>query len=151
MDRENDLKQTEALQAQMKMWADARVEARKEHAARAAEGQQLLAERRATIYRQAYQLSTNELNPTTGAICWPVALQDAKFQDNRTQLEELFRQHVGYGERRSATAQEIATSVDQWSRMLRNDAGSMPREDYLAAQKFLLGLKYAAASQAEST
>jgi hypothetical protein len=43
-------------------------------------------------------------------------------------------------------AQEIARNIDQWSHSLRNEVGSMSREDYLAAQKFLLGLKYGAAS-----
>lgn len=149
LNRVNNLKQTEALLAQEKMWDDARIQARNEHNARLAAGQQLLEERRATIYRQAYQLPARELNLATGAISWPAALQDAKFQANRAQAEELFRQHVGY--RRTVTANEIARAVDTWSRTLRNEVGSMPREDYLAAQKFLTGLKYSAASIVEST
>src|SRR3954453_19023453 len=51
LDRENNLKQTEALQLQKKMWNDARIQARKDRLIRAAQGQQLLAERRATVYR----------------------------------------------------------------------------------------------------
>lgn len=146
LNRENNLKQTEALHSQKKMWSDALYQARKESEARAAEGRRLIAEKQATVYRNAYQLSAHELNLKTGAISWPVALQDARFQENRDRLEELFRQHVGYGASNAGSAQEIARSVDQWARVLRNDVGSMPREDYLAAQKFLLGLKYGAAS-----
>ena len=140
----NNLQQTQALLAQKKMWEDARIQAHKDAEDRLAEGQQLLSERRATVYRQAYQLSANELNMKTGAICWPAALQDTKFQQNRVRIEELFRQYIGYGSPEAGTAAEIARSVDQWARTLRNDVGSMPREDYLAAQKFLLGLKYGA-------
>src|SRR5262249_55634622 len=51
LDRDNDLKQTEALHLQKKMWNDARIEARKQRQIRAAEGQQILAQRRATVYR----------------------------------------------------------------------------------------------------
>ena len=116
LDRENNLKQTEALLAQKKMWSDARIQERKDHEARSAEGRKLLAERRTTIYRQAYQLSASELNLKTGAICWPNALQDDKFQENRARLEELFRQHVGYGAPQVNMAQEIARSVDQSAR-----------------------------------
>jgi len=58
----------------------------------------------------------------------------------------LFRQHVGYGVPRANVAREIALNVDQWSRVLRSEVSSMSREDYLAAQKFLTGLKYGAAS-----
>ena len=144
LDRENNLKQTAFLLAQKKMWSDARLQERKDHEARRAEGRKLLAERRTTIYRQAYQLSASELNPKTGAICWPKALQDDRFQENRARLEDLVRQHVGYGAPQVNMAQEIARSVDQWARALRNEIGSMPRDDYLAAQKFLLGLKYGA-------
>ena len=150
-DRENNLKQTEALFAQKKMWSDARIQERKDREARSAEGRKLLAERRTTIYRHVYQLSASELNLKTGAICWPNALQDDKFLENRARLEELFRQHVGYGAPQVNMAQEIERSVDQWGRALRNEVGSMPREDFLAAEKFLLGLKYGAARLVEST
>lgn len=144
--RENNLKQTAALVAQKKIWTDARAQERKEHAARVAEGRKLLAERRATFYRTAYALSEGELDFKTGTIGWPIALGDERFQANRERLEELFRKHVGYGTPRANMAPEIARAVDQWARVLRNEVGSMSREDYLAAQKFLLGLKYGAAS-----
>jgi hypothetical protein len=146
LDRENDLKQTEALHLQKKMWEDARIQARRDRAARSLEGQQILAERRATVYRDAYLLSAEELNIKTGQIAWPEALGDSRFEANRVRLEELFRQHVGYGVPRANVAREIARSVDQWSRVLRSEVSSMSREDYLAAQKFLLGLKYGAAA-----
>jgi hypothetical protein len=146
LNRENNLRQTEALQLQKKMWEDARVQARKAREVRCAEGKQLLAERQATVYRDAYQLSAGELNYKTGEITWPAALQDSRFEANRGRLEELFRQHVGYGTPRTNMAREIARSVDQWSRVLRSEVSSMSPEDYLAAQKFLLGLKYGAAS-----
>jgi hypothetical protein len=151
LDRENNLKQTEALLAQKKMWSDARIQARQDRDARSAAGREILAQREATIYRQAYQLSASELNLKTGELCWPAALQDAKFQENRVHMEELFRQCIAYGSPEPGTTAEIARSVDQWSRTLRNDIGSMPREEYLAAQKFLLGLKYGAASLVAST
>ncbi len=150
-DRENNLKQTEALFAQKKMWSDARIQERKDREARSADGRKLLAERRTTTYRQVYQLSASELNLKTGAICWPIVLQDDKFREKRARLEELFRQHVGYGAPQVNMAQEIERSVDQWGRALRNEVGSMPREDFLAAEKFLLGLKYGATRLVEST
>jgi hypothetical protein len=146
LDRENDLKQTQALHLQKKMWEDARFQARKDRDARIAEGRMVLAERRATIYREAYQLSSNELDIKTGKIAWPAVLQDSRFAANRARMEELFRQHVGYGVPRANMAGEIARSVDQWSRVLWSEVGSLSRENYLSAQKFLLGLKYGAAS-----
>jgi hypothetical protein len=151
LNRDNNLKQTEALHLQKKMWEDARFQARRDREARLAEGRQLLAERRSTVYRDAYQLSASELNSNTGEINWPEALRDSRFEANRVRLEELFRQHVGYGVPRANVAREIARNVDQWSRVLRHEVSSMSREDYLAAQKFLLGLKYGAASVVVAT
>jgi hypothetical protein len=151
LSRGNDLKQTEALYAQQKMWSDARIEARNDRELQSQQGQHLLAMHRATTYRDAYRLSDRELNVKTGAISWPEALQGAKFSANRDRVEELFRQHVGYGAPQAKTAQEIARSVDQWSRSLRNDIATMRPEEYLAAQKFLIGLKYSAASLVETT
>lgn len=142
--RENNLKATEGLLAQKKMWSDARIQARKDRDARIAEGQQLLAKRRATIYRQAYQLTDSELNMKTGEISWPVALQDSCFQESRERMEELFRKHVGYGMPQADAVGEIARAVDQWSRSLTNEVSSMPKAEFLAAQKFLTGLKYSA-------
>jgi hypothetical protein len=146
LDRKNNLKQTAGLQAQKKMWTNARDAARKAAQARAAEGQDLLSQRRATVYRGAYQLSPAELDRTTGAVSWPVALQMARFHNDRVRIEELVRQYVAYGSKDASTATEITRSVDMLSRTLVRDIATMPREDYVAAQKFLLGLKYSTAS-----
>src|SRR5262245_33415573 len=50
LNRDNDLKQTEALLLQKKMWDDARVQARRDRETRLNEGRELLAERRSTLY-----------------------------------------------------------------------------------------------------
>ena len=144
LDRENDLKQTEALIAQKKLWGDARTQSQKSRTARRADGRLVLAERQTTVYRTAYQLSAHELDTTTGTICWPAGLDRAKFDDCRAELGELFQQHFGYGEPQAATADRISHTIDNVSRSLKADRGDLPRDEYLAAQKFLTGLKYAA-------
>ncbi len=151
LSRDNDLKQTEALYTQEKMWNDARIEARNDRELQAQQGQHLLAIHRATSYLEAYQLSDRDLNVKTGEIKWPEALQGAKFSANRDRMEELFRQHVGYGAPQAKSAREIARSVDQWSRTLQKEVATMPHEDYLVVQKFLTGLKYSAASLVQAT
>lgn len=150
LDRENDINQTKALLAQKKLWSDARIQERKDREARSADGRQLLAQRRATNYRDAYQLSANELNLSTGSITWSGVLLESRFEQNRARLEELFRQHVGYGLPRADVARQIDRTIDQWSRSLRSEVSTMSREDFLAAQKFLMGLKYGAKSVVEA-
>jgi hypothetical protein len=142
LDRENDLQQTAALLTQRKLWDDARVQARKDRDARRLAGQQLAAERATTVYRDAYQLSVNELDPITGEINWPVVLTADIFAPQRAQLEQLIKQHFIYGELPPETATEIVRLVDSVSKSLRREIRSVPREEYGAAQKFLMGLKY---------
>jgi hypothetical protein len=124
------------------MWEDARIQAREERNARRLAGRQIAAQRAATVYREAYQLSASELDPITGEIFWPAALQCEKFAPQRAQLEQLIKQQFIYGESQPATAAEIARTVDLCSKALRREIGSLPRDEYSAAQKFLMGLKY---------
>jgi hypothetical protein len=148
LDRENDLKQTAALIAQKKMWATERAELRNSRNAQRAAGLQLAAEKQATVYREAYHLGPNDLDVNTGTIAWPAALQCAQFDAERTQINELFQRHFSYGDPQAEMATQIARSVDQLSRTLGRSIGSLPRDQYSAAQKFLRGLKYTAASYA---
>jgi hypothetical protein len=142
LNRENELLKTDALHAQQRMWRDAIEEVRYHHEARVAEGRSKLAARRLTVHRAAYRLSPIEFNTISGRISWPVVLQAAKYGRSRARLEELFRQHVGYGDPQPGTAQEIARCSDELIRGLRKDIGIVPRDEYLAAQKFLRGLKF---------
>lgn len=146
LDRENDLKQTEALFAQKKLWSDARTASDKARAARRNDGRSVLAERKTTVYSQAYQLSSKELDSSTGTICWPTGLDRPGFDDCRAELGELFQQHFGYGQPEAATADRISHTIENVSRALKADRDTLPRDEYLAAQKFLAGLKYAAAT-----
>jgi len=141
LNRENDLKQTRALLYQKQLWSDACRAERRVHDTRVTEGKLVLANRRATVYREAYRLSSSELNLTTGEINWPAALQYEELSAERAKIEELFREHTSYGDPQAKNAEEIATAVDQLSRRLRSEIASIPSNEYLAAQKFLRGLK----------
>jgi hypothetical protein len=147
---DNNLKQTETVQAQRKLIDDARFQVRKDFEVRAAEGRRLLAAKRATIFRNVYELSSSDLDLKTGAINWPSVLRGSKFDDSRNRLEGLFHEHVSYGGANPETAREIARTIDRLAGALRKDIGTLSREDYMAAQKFLLGLKYGAESVVQS-
>ncbi len=146
LDRENDLKQTQALLTQKKMWSDARTQEQKDRQTRSNEGQQLLAARQASVYRQAYQLSARDLDPISGALNWPAILQTEQLGEQCDRIGELVREQIAYGDPQPATAREIARAVDLCSRTLRSAMNTMPREEYLAAQKFLVGIKYSTAT-----
>jgi hypothetical protein len=147
LDRENDLKQTIALHTQTQMWAEARAKERANRNAQASAGRQLADERVATTYRRAYRLSADDINPTNGAIHWPAVLQDEKFASQRSQIEQLFLQHFIGGDKQDEVTVELGRVVDSCAKSLRRDSKTLPREEYLASQKFLMGLKYAPPTQ----
>jgi hypothetical protein len=149
LDRENDLLQTQALHAQKKMWADARAQERNERNSQLAAGRQVAAQRQATEYRNAYQLSADDVDLITGDVRWPAALQCEIFAPQRVQIEQLLRQYLAYGDPQPQTAAEIARTAGALSQDLRRELTSVPREEYLAAQKFLMGLKYSPSSISE--
>jgi hypothetical protein len=145
LDRENDLKQTAALHAQKQMWADARAKERADRNAAAKAGSQLADERAATVYRRAYQLSADDINATTGTLNWPAGLQSEKFASQRVELERLFVEYVISGGNQEEVTTELARRVNSFAKTLRSDSNNLPREEYNASQKFLLGLKYTSA------
>jgi hypothetical protein len=149
LNRENNLKQTEALYAQQDMWRNRHVELRKQHEARVTKANAARAAKEGTKYRQAYQPRSGQLNVATGEIGWPAALQVARYQESRERLDELFREHTGYGTPNAATARQIARAVDEMVRTLQDNVATVPRGEYLACQKFLRGLKYEAAGMVE--
>jgi hypothetical protein len=149
LDRENDLQQTAALLTQKKMWEDARLQARKDRAAQLATGKQIADQRETTVYRDAYRLSKFDLDRVTGAICWPTLLCDEKYAALRLELDQLSHQHYAYNSPAMNSAGEITRAVDKLSTTLRSELSTLPRSEYSAAQKFLTGLKYAAAEQGE--
>jgi hypothetical protein len=87
---------------------------------------------------------------TTGAISWPAILKSESFAPQRAQIEQLIQQHLSYGEPQANTASEIARAIDRWSATLRRACGAIPRDEYLASQKFLMGLKYSAAANGQN-
>jgi hypothetical protein len=148
LNRENDLRQTQALLAQQNMWREGREAERAHREEQLEEGRAKLLNRRLTVHRAAYQLSPSDLNLATGKIHWPAALQASKYQAARERMEELVRQHVSYGDPQPAVVAEITRGSNAMAKALRSDIRKLSREDYLAAQKFLLGLKLEVSAKA---
>jgi hypothetical protein len=140
LDRENDLRQTQALHVQQALWREARDAKRAYREKRLAEGRAKLAVRKAQVHQAVYRLSPSELNPTTGEIRWPAALAASKFEADRARLQELVRQSVSYGDGGPESAAEIAKLTTALRRELQKDIRTLDRDEYVAAQKFLVAL-----------
>ena len=91
--------------------------------------------------RNAFALKSDQLTRDTGTILWPSELQTSRYRELRQQLEELFRQ-IRDGGLATVDSSSIELVTQRLIRELQSDRGEIPQRDYLAAQKFLRGLKY---------
>jgi hypothetical protein len=91
---------------------------------------------------QAYLLTPAELNRFTGELNWPEALRAPEYFGLRTRLDELFRQRAGYTDSPVGCEVELQQCVDSLTKSLKRNVGTMPGPEFLAAHKFLCGLKY---------
>lgn len=97
--------------------------------------QQYLAEH----HSDAPKLSDNQLNPTSGQITWPRALQEASFAEHRNSTEAFFSQRAQHSP--SATdSKKVRDTIHQMRDELRNHIHELNTNDYLDARKFLIGL-----------
>src|SRR4051812_31582594 len=97
---------------------------------------------RQTTYKAAYGLTEDELDRESGQITWPIALHAPEYDGLRSRLNELFSTVACGDHQFTPRADEIAVCADNLARVLGRNIKTIERSDYLAAQKFLCGLKY---------
>lgn len=91
------------------------------------------------------RLTEAHLDPDTGEIAWPEALQYGWFDQGRRKMEPLFV-HWAAGRGRSGTSvhREIRKLAKEMGSRLRENAKKMDPLEVIAARKFIEGLKYEA-------
>lgn len=140
---ENDVKQTETLYRKQYLWRQHREEERAREIQRDALGKELLAQRRATYYRDTYRLDADQLNRTTGRVSWPESLDHDQFASTRSQIDFLFRQRSRYpAGSDDPFAGRILKLTEQLKADLKEQLADMDPTDYADAQKFVRGLIY---------
>lgn len=93
------------------------------------------------------ELGPDSLDPVTGHITWPDALQKSDYATQRAELEKLFAQRVQTGQA-AATAEQIHSATAKLADELRSHVEHVPAKDYTTARKFIDSLDYAAHSHA---
>lgn len=82
------------------------------------------------------RLLSSQLDPSTGKIYWPAALETEPFANQRKQLEELYvlRAHTGVT---AELAENIRDTARAMQENLKADIRTLPPNMYLDARKFL--------------
>ncbi len=95
---------------------------------------------------QTYRLTQFEFNPSTGAIFWPSALAGPRYAAYRHRIAMLLDQMIQYNVARDPFYRaELARATTSFRDVLRTDAaaaGTLKRQSYQDAQRFIVGLKY---------
>jgi hypothetical protein len=89
--------------------------------------------------------TNSQLDAVTGAIVWPIVLQDPIFADLRGQLEAAFAERAeSSGSISFATFQKIDTVCGEMLTKLQENLTSFPPQEYTVARNFVTGLRFEA-------
>jgi hypothetical protein len=88
-------------------------------------------------------LTTDELDPITGAINWPLLLRDEQFTGYRVNVEQLFADRAREGRDFSyQTVMELQKAVDAWTTALTARIKEYRSQDFIDAKRFLESVAY---------
>lgn len=116
-------------------------------AQRAAErGPNLTPEQIARIARDGVPraLTPSQMDPVSGRLNWPGALQEASFETERGQLDQLFSKWAKYGSLDYSEQSQVRETVDTMFDGLKAQIRQIPPQVYAASRSFLQSLVYAA-------
>jgi hypothetical protein len=89
-------------------------------------------------------LAPTQVNPVSGQIAWPDALQEQGFESQRRQVEELFAARARYGGLSFADQMQVRNTLDDMAAALKKQIRDIPPADYIASKNFLASLNYTA-------
>jgi len=89
------------------------------------------------------QLNTTQIDPVTGELHWPSALQLDMFNDQRGPVDECAAKWVKYGALDYADQTTMRQSIDGMFDMLKSQITVVPPQDYVQCRSFLQSLLYA--------
>ncbi|MGD9648674.1 MAG: hypothetical protein AB7U73_23390 [Pirellulales bacterium] len=94
--------------------------------------------------RTPQRLAAGQLSEQ-GAIAWPAALQQPRYQGLRAQLSEMFaRRSAAEPGQSVAIFRQVQAATQSLKALLRDDIANLSTSDYLAARKFLDSLAHEA-------
>jgi hypothetical protein len=89
------------------------------------------------------QLNTSQIDPVTGKIFWPSALQQSDFNDQRAPVDEMAAKWVKYGSLDYSDQTAMRQNIDAMFDSLKGQITAIPQQDYTQCRSFLQSLLYA--------
>ena len=89
-------------------------------------------------------LGPGQMDPVAGRLNWPSALQQASFDSQREQVDQLFATRAKYGGLSYADQLAVRQTVETMFGELKSQIRDIPPQDYVACRNFLNSVTYAA-------
>ncbi|MEN6450604.1 MAG: hypothetical protein ABFC96_08950 [Thermoguttaceae bacterium] len=89
-------------------------------------------------------LNTSQVNPVTGGLSWPSALQQQGFETQRNEIDQLLAKQARYGALNYADQTKVRQNIDTMYDELKEQVKQIPPMDYVACRNFLRSVNYAA-------
>ena len=90
------------------------------------------------------ELTPSQMDPVSGRLNWPDALQDASFDSERREVDELFGKLATYGALGHSDRGQAREVVGAMFEGLKAQVRQIPPQEYVASRNFLQSLAYAA-------
>ncbi|NMC19766.1 MAG: hypothetical protein GYA33_05035 [Thermogutta sp.] len=95
-----------------------------------------------TVQRPMYRLTVAEFDPVTKVIHWPDRLRSDRYAGVRNEIEAIFAaQQAGDCGAGSVFFAKVKTATDRMADLLRAEVRQMSPAEYVAAKRFLEGLR----------
>ena len=88
-------------------------------------------------------VTAKEMNPQSGKITWPSALQDKIFVNDREALEQVMEKKAKYGGLSFSDQMQARETIENMSGALRANIATMPPQEYTTSKSFLNSMLYA--------
>jgi hypothetical protein len=88
-------------------------------------------------------ITEKELNPESGQINWPTALQQKTFDKQRAELEEVVLKQVRYGGLSFADQMQARNAIETMFAGLKENIETLPPQQYADSRSFLNSMIYA--------
>jgi hypothetical protein len=89
-------------------------------------------------------LTPSQMDPVSGRLNWPDALQDTSFDSDRHELDQLFAKRATYGGLDQSERSQVRESTNTMFAGLKAQIRQIPPQTYVDSRTFLQSLVYAA-------
>jgi hypothetical protein len=89
-------------------------------------------------------LNPSQVDPVSGRIAWPSALQEDGFADQRSDVDQIFATRARYGGLSYSDQMKALHAIDAMFGELKEQVRQIPPQDYVLCRSFLQSLTYAA-------